>query len=134
MAEATASAAVCVATGSVVTAFCAAFGFDPMLMAGGALGGFLGFVIVRSLLPSGENISMARVAWLSVGSVLLSTIMTLLVSPWTIRTFALADVPPGAVRLAVGAAIGAFAPTIAALIRKRVMGILDPATKESGNA
>jgi hypothetical protein len=133
MAEATTTAAVCVATGAVVTPFCAAFGFDPMLLMGGMVGGIAGFVIFQTLLPSKEPISPLRLVLLSIGSVLLSTLGTLLVAPTMVRTFNLEGVPPGAVRLAVGAVIGGCAQVIAAKIRKRVEDA-GPATKESGNA
>jgi hypothetical protein len=134
MAEATTTAAVCVATGAVVTPFCAAFGFDPNLLLGGLVGGLIGCTIVQTLLPTKEEVRLRRLALLTVGSVLLSTISTLLVAPSVVRTFSLAEVPPGAVRLAVGALIGGFAQPIAVQLQKLVLRYLDPSTKESGNA
>lgn len=134
MAEATTTAAVCVATGAAVTPFCAAFGFDPNLLLGGLVGGLIGCMIVQTLLPTKEEVKLRRLALLTVGSVLLSTISTLLVAPSVVRTFSLAEVPPGAVRLAVGALIGGFAQPIAVQLQKLVLRYLDPPQKESGNA
>lgn len=132
MAEATTSAAVCVATGATMTSFCAAFGFDPMLLMGGMIGGIAGCVIVRTLLPSKGEATLMQLVLVAIGSTLLSTIGTLLLAPWVVRTFALADVPPGAVRLAVGAILGGFAQPIAAKIRRWIDNF-NP-SKESGNA
>jgi len=135
MAEATTSAAVCVATGAVVAPFCAAFGFDPMLLMGGMVGGVAGCVIVRTLLPTKDDASIRQLVLVAIGSTLLSTIGTLLMAPWVVRTFALAEVPPGAVRLAVGAFLGGFAQPIAGLLQKWLLARFDPSsTKESGNA
>lgn len=134
MAEATTTAAVCVATGAVVTPFCAAFGFDPVLLMGGLVGGIAGCVIARTLLPSKGKQSITQLVLVAIGSTLLSTIGTLLMAPWVVRTFALADVPPGAIRLAVGAFLGGFAQPIAGILHKRLLARFDPPTKESGNA
>jgi hypothetical protein len=134
MAEATTSAAVCVATGATMTSFCAAFGFDPMLLAGGAAGGAIGCVIARSLLPSKGDPSIVRIVWVSIGSVLLAMLGTPLAAPWVVRTLSLADVPPGVLQLAVGAILGGFAQPIAGIIHRRLMARFDPTpAKEPGN-
>lgn len=133
MAEATTTAAVCVATGAVVTPFCAAFGFDPMLLMGGMIGGVAGCVIARTLLPSKENHSILQLVLVAIGSTLLSTIGTLLMAPWVVRTFALAEVPPGAIRLAVGAFLGGFAQPILGKMKGWV-DRFDPTTKGAGDA
>lgn len=135
MAEATTTAAVCVATGALTTGFCTAFGFDPMLLMGGMVGGLIGCIIVQTLLPSKEDVRIRRLVLLTIGSVLLSTISTLLVAPTAVRAFGLTEVPPGAVRLAVGALIGGFAQPIAVQVQKRLLRYIeDPPPKESGNA
>jgi hypothetical protein len=69
------------------------------------------------------------------GSVLLATITTAVISPTIIRLASLQDVPAGLVRLAVGAVIGGLAQPLvvigSAKILKWVGGI---GTKESPNA
>lgn len=134
MTEAATTAAVCVATGAVAAPFCAAFGFDPALLLGGLVGGFIGCVIVQTLIPSREEIPFRRMVGLLVGSVLLATICTLVVSPMVIRQLNLQDVPPGAVRLFIGAIIGAFAQPIAVKGQQKFLKWFGGLGKEKGNA
>jgi len=109
MTDVVTTAAVCVATGTFGAMFCATFGFDPSLLAGGLLGGFMGCLIVQTLIPDKDDVRLRRILALMVGSVLLATIATALVSPTVIRLANLQDVPAGLVRLGVGAVIGGLA-------------------------
>jgi hypothetical protein len=129
------TAAVCIGTGTFGAMFCATFGFDPTLLAGGLLGGFMGCLIVQTLIPDKADVRMRRILALMLGSVLLATITTAVISPTIIRLASLQDVPAGLVRLAVGAVIGGLAQPLvvigSAKILKWVGGI---GTKESPNA
>lgn len=125
----TTTAAVCVATGTFGGIFCAAFGFDPTLLAGGMLGGLMGCLIVQTLIPDKAEVQLRRFLTLTIGSVLLATISTALFSPWVIRTANLEEVPPGMVRLGVGAFIGGFAQPLVVLgwawFAKKFLGVVD---------
>lgn len=116
-----AGAAVCVATGGVAGPFCAAFGFDPTLMLGGLVGGLIGCVIVQTLIPDKDEIPFRRILTLAVGSVLLAGLATLIASPMIIRALSLTDVPPGAVRLVIGAAIGGCAQPLAVMGQRKFL-------------
>lgn len=126
----TATAAVCATTGAVAAPFCAAFGFDLSLMIGGVVGGLIGCIIAQTLLPDRSDAKFSRVAFMMVGSVLLAGIATLLLSPYVIKKLDLSEVPPGAVRLALGALIGAFAQPIAIKLQEKVGLWMDRAGKE----
>ncbi len=132
----TTTAAVCVATGAAAAPLCAALGFDPTLLLGGLLGGFAGCIIVQTLIPDKVEPELRRILTLTVGSVLLATISTAICSPWVIRTANLQDVPPGLVRVAVGAFIGGFAQPLLVFgwgsFVKRFLG--ESAPKENPNA
>lgn len=135
MSDVATTAAVCVATGALSAPFCTAFGFDPTLLLGGVVGGFFGCVIVQTLIPDKQDQNFRRMLALMVGSVLLAGIATLIVSPWLIRQFNLSEVPPGAMRMAIGAVIGGFAQPLAIMLQSKVLtwfGSLGK--KESGNA
>ncbi len=121
MTDVATTASVCVATAGVAAPFCAAFGFDPALLIGGTVGGFAGCLIVQTLIPDEAGITLFGVLSIMVGSVLLATLTTPLVSPWFVRTLNLSEVPAGAVRLAVGAAIGSCAQPIAIMFRARIL-------------
>ncbi len=128
-------AAVCVTTGIVAAPFCAAFGFDPMLPLAGLVGGFIGVVIVQTLIPDKGRNDFRALLTLLLGSVLLAMMATLLASPWVIRKLELTDVPPGVVRLAVGALIGGFAQPILVIVKSKLFGWLaNLGSKENGNA
>jgi hypothetical protein len=113
MSDITTSAAVCATTGAFAAPFCAAFGFDVSLLMSGLVGGLVGCVIAQTLLPDKSDASFARTLKIMIGSVLLAGILTLVGSPWLIRQMSLTEVTPGAVRLAFGALVGAFAQPIA---------------------
>jgi uncharacterized membrane protein YeaQ/YmgE (transglycosylase-associated protein family) len=135
MTDVVTTAAVCVATGTITAGFCASFGFDPKLLIGGTVGGFLGCLIVQTLIPDKAGLDFAGILKIMVGSVLLATVATLLCSPWVIRTLNLEEVPAGAVRLGIGAVIGACAQPLAIIGRARLIkwfGSVGP--KENGNA
>lgn len=147
MTDVVTTAAVCVGTGAVSSFICASIGFDPRLLIGGTIGGFIGCLIVQTLIPVESDpvkaaITFAGYLKIMVGSVLLATILTMICSPALIRAMSLQDVPPGAVRIAVGAVIGAMAQPIVVLGRKKFIKWLGkwdgtppgPATKESGDA
>jgi uncharacterized membrane protein YeaQ/YmgE (transglycosylase-associated protein family) len=127
MSDITATAAVCATTGAIAAPFCAAFGFDLNLLVGGIVGGLIGCVIAQTLLPERSDTSFRRVLSMMIGSVLLAGILTLVLSPWVIRQLSLAEVPPGAVRLTLGAIIGAFAQPIAIKGQAKLMSWLDRA-------
>jgi hypothetical protein len=135
MSDVVTTVATCVATGTVGGMFCATFGFDPSLLAGGMLGGLMGCLIVQTLIPDKDEVRMRRILALMVGSVLLATIATALVSPTVIRTFNLQDVPPGLVRIAVGAVIGGLAQPLVVIGSAKLLkwfGGVDP--KETPHA
>jgi len=125
MSDITTSAAVCATTGAVAAPFCAAFGFDVTLLIGGLVGGLIGCIIAQTLLPDKSDLSFRRLLGIMIGSVLLAAIVTLLISPWAIKKLDLADVAPGAVRLALGALIGAFAQPIAIKLGQVVTSWID---------
>lgn len=127
MSDITTSAAVCAATGTMAAPFCAAFGFDLNLLVGGVVGGLVGCVIAQTLLPDRSDTKIARALSMMIGSVLLAGIATLLLSPWVIRQLNLSEVPPGAVRLALGAVIGAFAQPLAIKGQAKVVAWLERA-------
>lgn len=136
MTDVATSAAVCVATGTLSATFCAAFGFDPTLLLGGVVGGFTGCLIVQTLIPSNKPEDLLAIVKMMIGSVLFSGLMTMLVSPWAIRNFNLEGVPPGAVRLAIGAVLGGLAQPLVILGRRKVLKYWKGADlgKENGNA
>lgn len=135
MTDVATTAAVCVATGAVSTTFCAAFGFDPTLLLGGLVGGFIGCLIVQTLIPSKTQPPFGSILALMVGSVLFSAVATMLVSPMLIRTLALQDVPPGAVRLSIGALIGGLAQPIVIMGKRKFLKFWEGfGNKENGNA
>lgn len=121
MSDAATPAVVCVTTGAIAGPFCEAFGFDPTLLFGGLLGGFLGCVIAQTLIPDKEDVPFRRLLALTVGSVLLATLVTMVGSPWVVRVLSLTDVPAGAVRLVFGAVIGACAQPLAMLGKKKLL-------------
>lgn len=115
MSDAVTTAGVCVATGGANAMFCAAFGFDATLLLSGTVGGLIGCVIAQTLIPNKDASDFRKMLALMVGSVLLAGMATLVASAWVIRALTLQDVPPGAVRLAFGATIGAFAQPLAVM-------------------
>lgn len=136
MSDVATTAAVCVATGAMSTTFCAAFGFDPTLLLGGLVGGFIGCLIVQTLIPSKTDTELRKILAIMVGSVLFSGVATMLVSPWFIRTLSLQDVPPGAVRLSVGALIGGLAQPLVIIGKQKALRWWHRfgGNKENGNA
>lgn len=135
MTEVATTAAVCVATGAVSTTFCAAFGFDPTLLLGGLFGGFIGCLIVQTLIPSKIKPELSAILALMIGSVLFSGVATMLVSPVVIRTLSLQDVPPGAVRLTIGAVIGGCAQPLVVMGKAKLLKWFGSyGNKENGNA
>ena len=123
MSDVVTTAAVCVGTGAVSSVICAGIGFDPRLLIGGTIGGFVGCLIVQTLIPPEDDavkaaITLAGYLKIKVGSVLLATVFTLLASPWIIRTAGIQEVPAGAIRIGVGAIIGAMAQPIVVIGRK----------------
>lgn len=138
MSDVATTAGVCIATGSTQAMFCAAFGFDPTLLVGGLVGGLIGCVISQTLIPEKGAPDFRKMLALMVGSVLLAGMATLIGSPGVIRFASgwLSGVPDGAVRLAFGALIGAFAQPIAVIGGGKLMDWLRGfgSKKESGNA
>ncbi len=121
MSDVATTAAVCVSTGTLAAPFCAAFGFDPTLLLGGLVSGLVGCVIAQTLIPDKQDVTFRKMLAVMVGSVLLAGVATLIGSPWIIRQLALQEVPPGAVRLAFGALIGAFAQPLAVMGGRKVL-------------
>lgn len=121
MSDVATTATVCVATGTIASPFCAYFGFDVTLLVGGIVGGLIGCVIAQTLIPDKADADFGRFLKLMVGSVLLAAVVTLATSPWLIRTLNLDGVPPGAVRLIIGALVGGIAQPLAILIQKKAL-------------
>lgn len=126
MSDVITTAAVCIGTGAVSSAICAGIGFDPRLLIGGTIGGFVGCLIVQTLIPPEDDpvkglITLAGYLKIMVGSVLLATVFTLLCSPWIIRMASLEEVPAGAIRIGVGSIIGAVAQPLVVIGRKKII-------------
>lgn len=123
MTDVATTAILCVATGAIAAPVCALIGFDPAPMIGAAIGGFLGCIIVQTLLPSTpeEKREFLALAKLTVGSVLLAGMMTLGFAPWATRVFGLESTRPEVVNFLMGGAVGAFAQPILVLLREKFL-------------
>ena len=139
MTDAVTSVAVCTATGVIATPFCAAFGFDPALLWTGMASGLLGCIIAQTLIPNKDGTSMKAIGRLIVGSTLFAGVFTMICAPWVSGKIPLEGVPPGAVRFAVGAALGAMAQPIFMLGYRKIIKRFEnygdtPKPEGNGNA
>lgn len=109
MADATSTAAVAGTTGALTFPVLAAFGVDPLAM----VPALIGCVIAQTLIPSGDR-SLRAIALITLGSVLLASLLTPIVAPYVMHRWG--ELAPGsspvAVRALVAAGIGGFAQPI----------------------